>query len=190
MTDYELYLRSSGIGTSGTTLQQLLENLPPSVHKAVQRHFVNASSDVVQILEHIVTTSRKDLEQSIGLAANEVTILLCEVSKLLYPIRGKSVSEMLQDPFYTNKLSLGCPIIDQLFKGGLPRRGIIEITGEAGSGKSNFCLQACLQTQLKEQNGGWNGGALYISTEVSHPEYYFFRFFVRYFYKWVTPKIP
>jgi len=155
----------------------------------VQRHFVNASSDVVQILEHIVTTSRKDLEQSIGLAANEVTILLCEVSKLLYPIRGKSVSEMLQDPFYTNKLSLGCPIIDQLFKGGLPRRGIIEITGEAGSGKSNFCLQACLQTQLKEQNGGWNGGALYISTEVSHHEY-FFRFFVRYFYKWVTPKIP
>jgi hypothetical protein len=41
-----------------------------------------------------------------------------------------------------------------------------QISGEAGSGKTNFCLQACLQTQLKEEDSGLNGSALYISTEV------------------------
>jgi predicted NACHT family NTPase len=155
-------------------------------------------------LEHILLTAIKDLEQKLNLSSNDVAILLCEVSKHLFPFYcvPRSVSELLKEPFHREKLSLGCPIIDDLFKGGLPCRGLIEvlsnsiimpklshmythslliyliiihtmwtmerqITGEAGSGKTNFCLQACLQTQLKKEDGGMDGFALYVTTEVS-----------------------
>ena len=39
-------------------------------------------------------------------------------------------------------LSLGCPPLDALFGGGLESGIITRIYGEAGSGKTNFCLQA------------------------------------------------
>jgi hypothetical protein len=80
-------------------------------------------------VKRIVTTSKKDLQQKTGLNTNDILILLSNVSKLFFPMFStpKTLSEMLQDPFFTQKLSLGCPIIDSLFHGGLPRRGIIEV---------------------------------------------------------------
>lgn len=41
---------------------------------------------------------------------------------------------------------------------GVPTRGIIEISGEAGSGKTQICLQLSLTVQLPEQFGGFEKG--------------------------------
>ena len=43
------------------------------------------------------------------------------------------------------RLSSGCNGIDEVLKGGVPITGLFEICGEAGSGKTNFALQLCLQ---------------------------------------------
>jgi len=53
------------------------------------------------------------------------------------------------------KLSLGCPILDTLFGGGIPvNAGIVEVVGEAGSGKSQFLMQLMLQSLLPVEYGG------------------------------------
>jgi len=64
---------------------------------------------------------------------------------------------------------MGCKILDGIFHGGLPTRGIIEVTGEAGSGKTQFCLQALMQAHLPPSHGGLGGGSLWISTEGEFP---------------------
>jgi len=53
------------------------------------------------------------------------------------------------------KLSMGCSLVDALLRGGVTENGgIIEVVGEAGSGKSQFLMQAMLQAQLPPDRGG------------------------------------
>ena len=42
-------------------------------------------------------------------------------------------------------LALGCPSLDELLGGGLESGVITRVFGEAGAGKTNFCLQATRQ---------------------------------------------
>ena len=51
------------------------------------------------------------------------------------------------------KLSLGCAHLDSLLGGGLTNNGVIEVAGEAGSGKTQFCLQLCFQVRTAYPKG-------------------------------------
>lgn len=58
----------------------------------------------------------------------------------------------LANDFYqdnNNKISLGCPILDKCLGGGILTKGITEIFGESSSGKTQLCLQLCLQVKKK-----------------------------------------
>ncbi|KAL0967555.1 hypothetical protein UPYG_G00253730 [Umbra pygmaea] len=68
-----------------------------------------------------------------------------------------------------HKLSLGCPILDALLRGGVPLRGITELSGESSAGKTQLGLQLCLSVQYPLEFGGLNSGAVYICTEDSFP---------------------
>lgn len=57
------------------------------------------------------------------------------------------------------QLPLDCPPLDELLGGGLEQGIITRIYGEAGSGKTNFCLQAARQCILSGKKVG------YIDTE-------------------------
>ena len=50
-----------------------------------------------------------------------------------------------------NKLQINCKSLDVLLGGGIESGSITEIYGEAGTGKTNFCLQAARECVL---NGG------------------------------------
>ncbi|XP_075226431.1 DNA repair protein XRCC3-like isoform X2 [Lycorma delicatula] len=82
----------------------------------------------------------------------------------------QKVSDMLKSssPKW-NRLSTGCEYINKLLRGGIPRRGITELSGESGSGKTQFCLQLTITVQLPFYNGGFNAGAVYICTEDKFP---------------------
>ncbi|XP_008297141.1 DNA repair protein XRCC3 [Stegastes partitus] len=67
------------------------------------------------------------------------------------------------------RLSVGCPVLDQLLRGGLPVGGVTELSGESGAGKTQLALQLCLSVQYPPQHGGLSSGALYICTEDSFP---------------------
>ncbi|KAM6274959.1 DNA repair protein XRCC3 isoform 2-T2 [Porphyrio hochstetteri] len=67
------------------------------------------------------------------------------------------------------KLSLGCSILDNLLKGGIPLVGITELAGESSAGKTQIGLQLCLCVQYPYKYGGLESGAVYICTEDIFP---------------------
>ena len=46
------------------------------------------------------------------------------------------------------RLKLGCPPLDNMLEGGIEYQAITEIYGEAGTGKTNICLQAARECSL------------------------------------------
>lgn len=63
------------------------------------------------------------------------------------------------------RLTTGCVALDQLLGGGLETQTITEFYGEYGVGKSILCHQLAVNVQLSVDQGGLEGGALYIDTE-------------------------
>lgn len=66
-------------------------------------------------------------------------------------------------------ITFGCSALDRITQNGLPIRGITEIVGEAGCGKSQLCFQLSLNVQLPVAAGGLNKSAVYICTEDAFP---------------------
>ncbi|GFF87828.1 DNA repair protein rhp57 [Aspergillus udagawae] len=63
-----------------------------------------------------------------------------------------------------NAISTLDPVLDELLNGGLPTGYLTEVTGESGSGKTQFLLSLLLAVQLPEPRG-LGKRAIYISTE-------------------------
>uniref|UniRef100_A0A7S4ESE5 RecA family profile 1 domain-containing protein n=1 Tax=Chrysotila carterae TaxID=13221 RepID=A0A7S4ESE5_CHRCT len=73
---------------------------------------------------------------------------------------AQRASSLARDRRHTRKLSTGCPLLDASLGGGLDARGITEIAGAAGVGKTQLVLQLMLQVQLPVEYGGLGGGAI------------------------------
>ncbi|XP_075872628.1 DNA repair protein XRCC3 [Nelusetta ayraudi] len=67
------------------------------------------------------------------------------------------------------RLSVGCPLLDELLRGGLPVGVVTELSGESGAGKTQLALQLCLSVQFPAQHGGLGAGAVYVCTEDVFP---------------------
>jgi len=63
------------------------------------------------------------------------------------------------------KISTGTSCLDLLFDGGIETQALTEVYGEFGCGKTQFCLTMCVNVQKPKEEGGLNGGVLYIDTE-------------------------
>ncbi|KYQ58012.1 DNA repair protein XRCC3 [Trachymyrmex zeteki] len=66
-------------------------------------------------------------------------------------------------------LTTGCSRLDAKLGGGVPCRGITQLYGAAGTGKTQLALQLCLTVQLPITAGGLGAGAIYICTETAFP---------------------
>lgn len=67
------------------------------------------------------------------------------------------------------KITFGCPCLDELTDGGIPVQGITEIYGAPGVGKTQVCLQLSLTVQRSRFFGGLNKGCAYICTVKEFP---------------------
>jgi len=76
-----------------------------------------------------------------------------------------TAEELMKQQKTRLKLTSGCVSLDKLLEGGIPTRSITEFYAEFGGGKSQVCQQLCVTVQLPEEDGGLDGGALYIDTE-------------------------
>ncbi|MEX0656725.1 MAG: DNA repair and recombination protein RadA [Nitrosopumilaceae archaeon] len=63
------------------------------------------------------------------------------------------------------KISTGTNCLDLLFDGGVETQALTEVYGEFGSGKTQFCHTMCVNVQRPKEQGGQEGGVLYIDTE-------------------------
>lgn len=67
------------------------------------------------------------------------------------PFKILNIYEKIESTFSNQALSTGCLLMDDFFQKGLPVYQMIEIAGEAGSGKSQLLMQLGL-TNLKQNN--------------------------------------
>jgi len=63
------------------------------------------------------------------------------------------------------KITTSTDALDNLLGGGIETQAITEIYGEFGSGKTQFCHTMCVTVQKSKEEGGLDGGVLYIDTE-------------------------
>ncbi|XP_016970327.1 DNA repair protein XRCC3 [Drosophila rhopaloa] len=68
-----------------------------------------------------------------------------------------------------SRVSFGCSALDRCTGGGVVTRGITELCGAAGVGKSQLLLQLSLCVQLPTELGGLGKGVAYICTEDAFP---------------------
>ncbi|MFX0019002.1 MAG: DNA repair and recombination protein RadA [Promethearchaeota archaeon] len=63
------------------------------------------------------------------------------------------------------KLTTGSPNLDDLLGGGIETGSVTEVYGEYRTGKTQIAHQLCVNVQLAYEDGGLEGGALYIDSE-------------------------
>ncbi len=65
------------------------------------------------------------------------------------------------------RIKTGSESVDALLGGGIESQSITEIYGKFGSGKTQWCFQLCVTTQLPKSQGGLEGKVIYIDSENS-----------------------
>nr|XP_024651166.1 DNA repair protein XRCC3 isoform X2 [Macaca nemestrina] len=143
-----------------------LLDLNPRIIAAIKKAKLKSVKEVLHF-------SGPDLKRLTNLSSPEVWHLLRTASLHL---RGSSILTALhlhqqkeRFPAQHQRLSLGCPVLDSLLRGGLPLDGITELAGRSSVGKTQLALQLCLAVQFPRQHGGLEAGAVYICTEDAFP---------------------
>jgi DNA repair protein RadA len=77
----------------------------------------------------------------------------------------ESASDIYKRRQDIGKISTGTNCLDTLFDGGIETQALTEVYGEFGSGKTQLCHTLCVQVQKSKEEGGLEGGVLYIDTE-------------------------
>ncbi|KAM6915496.1 DNA repair protein XRCC3 [Xenentodon cancila] len=140
--------------------------LKPSIVAAVRRAKLTSVQDVICV-------SVLELQRLTGLPAGDVRQLLSAAASACGgrpPVTALQIQRGECPRLgVVRRLSVGCPVLDGLLRGGLPVGGITELSGESGAGKTQLALQLCLSVQYPSEHGGLGSGALYICTEDSFP---------------------
>ncbi|KAK2508652.1 hypothetical protein MC885_008601 [Smutsia gigantea] len=130
-------------------------DLNPRILAAVKKAKLKSVKEVLHF-------SGPDLQRLTSLSGPDVQYLLRMASSHL---RGSSVFTALHlqqqpesFPAQHQRLSLGCPVLDRLLRGGLPLDGITELAGCSSAGKTQLALQLCLAVQLPRRHGGLEAG--------------------------------
>ncbi|XP_009099956.1 DNA repair protein XRCC3 [Serinus canaria] len=127
----------------------------------------------IKSVKEILNLSGADLQRLMKLSSADIQCLLKTVSHTLRRNSMLTALQLYQDKdHFTSqhqKLSLGCSVLDNLLKGGIPLVGITELAGESSAGKTQISLQLCLCVQYPYKYGGLESGAVYICTEDVFP---------------------
>ncbi|NXI63147.1 XRCC3 protein, partial [Anseranas semipalmata] len=127
----------------------------------------------IKSIKEVLNLSGADLQRLTKLSSADIECLLKTVSRTLRRNCMVTALQLYQnkDHFASQhqKLSLGCSVLDNLLKGGIPLVGITELAGESSAGKTQISLQLCLCVQYPYKYGGLESGAVYICTEDVFP---------------------
>ncbi|CAD5113818.1 DgyrCDS2982 [Dimorphilus gyrociliatus] len=114
--------------------------------------------------QKVALSTNKQLQKKYKISEFDCKHLRCasESCVTVPPLRTAKEYLSMNEQYY---MSTGCDIINEYLKGGIPRQGITEITGESGCGKTQLSLQLSLIAQLPSSKGGLDGMTVYIETE-------------------------
>lgn len=118
-------------------------------------------------VENLATATPRELVFKGSGIGEEVAIKIIEEAKKIDKLAVQFVTAeeyiKIQGPIV--RLTSGCSSLDRLLRGGLRKKSITEFFGEFGSGKSQLCHQLAVTVQLPLEEGGLDGGCMYIDTE-------------------------
>ena len=77
----------------------------------------------------------------------------------------KSADKIWEKRKRLNRLTTGSQNLDDLLGGGIEPGAVTEVFGEYRTGKTQLAHQLCVSVQLPYEQGGLEGGALYIDSE-------------------------
>jgi DNA repair protein RadA len=109
-----------------------------------------------------MATVRELVQAGIGEQKAFEIVNVARSSSSLSFIRVDELAEKRQS---VSRLTTGSKKLDVLLGKGVETQSITEFYGEYGSGKSQIAHQLCVNVQLPLENGGLDGGALYVDTE-------------------------
>jgi len=114
-------------------------------------------------VESLATATVKELTQA-SIGEKQAAKIIGEARNSIATsfVRADELMRMRQNVL---RLSMGSKQLDELVGGGLESQTITEFYGEYGVGKSILCHQLAVNAQLPVEQGGLNGGALYVDTE-------------------------
>jgi len=137
------------------TLEDLPSVGPATASKLREIGFRTVESIATAAVSELVTAG-------VGEATAAKIIAAARRSMAITFVRGDELVKLRSS---MRQLSTGCASLDNLLAGGVESQSITEIYGEFGTGKSQICQQLCVTVQLPIEQGGLEGGALYIDTE-------------------------
>ena len=73
--------------------------------------------------------------------------------------------DLLQKRRNMMRCTTGSNNLNEILGGGVETQAITEVYGDFGSGKTQLCHTLCCTCQLQPEEGGLDGGAIYIDTE-------------------------
>jgi len=133
-----------------------IRGLGPATQKKLRDLHINT-------VEALAFTTSRDLEQAgIKEAAPK---LIQQAMEFLAERSFIPASELLERRKSVRKLSTGSKQLDELFQGGYETQSITEYASQYGGGKTQLCLTAAVIAQQSEDQGGLNGGVLWIDSE-------------------------
>ncbi|XP_064117040.1 DNA repair protein XRCC3-like isoform X1 [Macrobrachium nipponense] len=117
----------------------------------------------------IFSTSHFELRERAGLSNADIESLISALSQAILPESRTCWEVLEEEEGSTLTIPTGCSQLDRNLGGGIPVKGITEIYGESGSGKTQIALQLALNAQLSKNLGGFGKGVVYICTESQFP---------------------
>jgi DNA repair protein RAD51 len=115
-------------------------------------------------VEAVAYSTMKALLAVKGISENKATKIIAEATKIV-PLGFTTATEYFMKRQDLIQLTTGSKELDKLLGGGIETGSITEIFGEFRTGKTQLCHTLCVTCQLKMEQGGGEGKAMYIDTE-------------------------
>ena len=133
----------------------------PGVGEATLKKLISAG---FASLESIAYTPPSIIQDSSGLGEKTIAKLIKSSMQKLN-IGFKSAEVVWEHRKNIARITTGSQELDDLLGGGLETGCVTEFFGEFRTGKTQIAHQLCVNVQLKREQGGLEGRALYIDTE-------------------------
>ena len=117
-------------------------------------------------LEAIAVASPMELKEVAGLGDGTADKAI-KAARDALEMGFESADILAEKRKHVGRITTGSTELDTLIGGGIETQSITEVYGKMASGKSQWCFQTCVTVQLPKEQGGMEGGCLYIDSENS-----------------------
>ncbi|XP_002070607.2 DNA repair protein XRCC3 [Drosophila willistoni] len=155
-----------------TMTTNFLEQLPEHIREIAKQVNVVTPEEILTTPKvQFLDTRSKSLHSLVRICTpDDVRVLKDAAAKWLAetPMSADSLFKPLANVRWS-RITFGCPALDRCTGGGIVTRGITEICGASGVGKTQLLLQLAVCVQLPLHLGGLARGVAFICTEDAFP---------------------